>query len=164
MERAAYPSDLTDEQWAVIQSVLPKAKNGRTGRPPNYQRREIWNAIFYQARTGCEWRYLPHDLPPWQDVWEHFSRWRDNGTLQRVHDALREKVRLQEGRDPTPSAAIIDSQSVRTPQKGGTTASMPANWLKDANATSRWTLWAWFWRWWFTARASRTETGPNSSS
>ena len=164
MERAAYPSDLTDEQWAVIQSVLPKAKNGRTGRPPKYERREVWNAIFYQARTGCEWRYLPHDLPPWEDVWEHFSRWRDNGTLAQVHDALRAKGRLQEGREPTPSAAIIDSQSVKTPQKGGATASMPARRSKDANATSRWTPWAWFCAWWSTAPASKTGTEPNSSS
>jgi putative transposase len=164
MERAAYPSDLTDEQWAVIQSVLPQAKNGRTGRPPKYDRREIWNAIFYQARTGCEWRYLPHDLPPWEDVWEHFSRWRDNGMLQQVHDALREKVRLQEGREPTPSAAIIDSQSVRTPQKGGTTASMRANSSKDASATSRWIRWVCSFVSSCTARESKTRTGPNSSS
>ena len=164
MERAAYPSDLTDEQWAVIRSVLPPARSGRTGRPPKYDRREIWNAIFYQARTGCEWRYLPHDLPPWEDVWEHFSRWRDNGTLQQVHDALREKVRSQEGREPTPSAAIIDSQSVRTPQKGGTTASTMARRSKDASVTSRWIRWVCSWLSLSTAPESRTRTGPNSSS
>ena len=137
MERAAYPSDLTDQQWEKIQGVLPKAKGGKSGRPPKYPRREIWNAIFYQARTGCQWRYLPHDLPPWELVWEHFCRWRDDGTIERVHDALREKVRVREGRDPTPSAAIIDSQSVKTPQKGGTTALMPASRSRGASATSR---------------------------
>jgi putative transposase len=126
MERQPYSSDLTEVEWQVIQKVVPKAKNGRTGRPPKYPRREIWNAIFYQSRTGCQWRSLPHDLPPWDDVWDHFRRWRKSGLIQTVHDALREQVRQRAGKEPTPSAAIIDSQSVRTPQKGGTTATMPA--------------------------------------
>ena len=137
MKRQFYPSDLTDEQWQKIESVLPPAKGGRTGRPRKYPLREIWNAIFYQLRTGCAWRYLPHDFPPHADVWEHFCRWRDNGTIERVHDALREQVRIKEGREKTPSAAIIDSQSVKTTQKGGTTAMMPARRSKDANATLR---------------------------
>lgn len=136
MERKAYPSDLTDPQWQQIEALLPKAKGGRTGRPRTYALREIWNAIFYQARTGCQWRYLPHDLPPWEDVWDHFCRWRDDGTLERVHDALREKVRLQEGRETTPSAAILDSQSVKTPQKGGPTALTSTNRSKAASGTS----------------------------
>lgn len=138
MTRLAYPSDLSDAQWQQIQAVLPKAKSGRTGRPRTYALREIWNAIFYQARTGCEWRYLPHDLPPWEDVWDHFCRWRDSGTLEAVHDALREQVRLQEGREATPSAAIIDSQSVKTAQKGGPTAMMPARRSRVASAILRW--------------------------
>src|SRR5712691_139053 len=70
MERQAYPSDLTDDQWKILQSVVPKAKQGRTGRPGKYPRREIWTAIFSQAKTGCQWRYLPHDLPPWADVYD----------------------------------------------------------------------------------------------
>lgn len=127
MERKAYPSDLSDEQWIRIKSVFPAAKRGITGRPRKYDLREIWNAVFYVLRTGCAWRYLPHDFPPWNDVWEHFRRWRDNGTIKRVHDALREEVRVDDGRERTPSAAIIDSQSVKTAQKGGTTASMRAN-------------------------------------
>ena len=136
MQRKAYPTDLTDEQWHTIQEVLPPPKGGKSGRPPKYPRREIWDAIFYQARAGCAWRLLPHDLPPWELVWEHVERGRDDGISERVQDALREKVRVQEGRDPTPSAAILDSQSVRTPQKGGTTALMPASRSRGASATS----------------------------
>ncbi len=116
MERLAYPSDLTDDQWHKIETVLPSARGGRTGRRRKYPLREIWNAVFYQARTGCPWRHLPHDFPPHGDVWDHFRRWRDGGLIEKVHDALREQVRVQEGREPTPSAAIIDSQSVKTPQ------------------------------------------------
>jgi putative transposase len=164
MERRTYPSDLTDAQWETIQAVLPQAKNGRTGRPPKYPRREIWNAIFYQARTGCEWRYLPHDLPSWELIWEHFSRWREDGTLQQVHDALREKVRVQAGREPTPSAAIIDSQSVKTAQKGGPMASTMARRSKDVSVTSRWIHWVLSLPWSSTARASPTATAPNSCS
>jgi len=137
MERLPYPSDLTDPQWQCIQAVLPTAKEGRTGRPRKYPLREIWNAIFYQARAGCAWRLLPHDFPPHGVVWEHFCRWRDSGLIEAVHDALREKVRVQEGHKPTPSAAIIDSQSVKTPQKGGPTAMMPASTSRAASATSR---------------------------
>jgi putative transposase len=136
MERQPYPSDLTDQEWEVIQSVLPQAKGGKTGRPRDYPLREIWNAIFYQARTGCQWRYLPHDFPPHGDVWEHFCRWRDAGLIEAVHDALRGKVRTKEGRELTPSAAIIDSQSVKTPQKGGPTATTPARRSKGASVTS----------------------------
>ena len=96
MERQPYPSDLTDEQWEALQRAVPKPK--KPGRPPKYPRREIWNAIFYQDRTGCQWRALPHDLPPWNLVWEHFGRWRDRGLIQRVHEALRTEVRVQAGR------------------------------------------------------------------
>jgi transposase len=142
MNRAAYPSDLTDEEWAAIRSVLPPPKRGRSGRPRKYPLREIWNAIFYQARTGCQWEYLPHDIPPHGDVWDHFSRWRDEGLIETVHDALRGQVRAQAGREPTPSAAIIDSQSVKTAQKGGPTATTPARRSKGASGIWRWTRWA----------------------
>ena len=135
MERKTYPSDLSDEEWHRIESVLPAAKKGITGRPRKYELREMWNAIFYVLRTGCAWRYLPHDFPPWNDVWEHFRRWRDSGTIKIVHDALREQVRVDNGRESTPSAAIIDSQSVKTTQKGGTTASTRASRSKAASDT-----------------------------
>jgi transposase len=124
MEPEPYPSDLTDAQWVILQQVIPRPK--KSGRPPKYSRRAVWNAIFYQDRTGCQWRALPRDFPPWNLVWEHFCRWRDSGLIQRIHDALRTQVRVQDGREASPSAAIIDSQSVRTPQKGGTTATTPA--------------------------------------
>lgn len=136
MKRQPYPSDLTDDQWEAIQAVLPQPKGGKSGRPRQYPLREIWNAIFYQARTGCQWRYLPHDFPPHADVWEHFCRWRDTGLIEVVHDALRTNVRQQEGREPTPSAAIIDTQSVKTPQKGGPTATTRGRTSKGASATS----------------------------
>ena len=137
MERQTYPSDLTDDQWQTIQTVLPPAKGGRTGRPRLYPLRDIWDAVFYQARTGCAWRYLPHDFPPHGDVWDHFRRWRDSGLIEKVHDALRGQVRVKEGREPTPSAAIIDSQSVKTPQKGGPTVLTPVRTSRVASAISR---------------------------
>ena len=136
MERQAYPSDLSDVEWEILQQALPQPK--KPGRPPKYARREIWNAIFYQDRTGCQWRGLPHDFPPWDDVWEHFRRWRDTGLIAAVHDALRLQVREQAGREPTSSAAISDSQSVKTPQKGGPTATTPARRSKAASGISRW--------------------------
>jgi putative transposase len=119
--RSAYPTDLSDQEWQTIQAVLPQAKNGRTGRPRTYPLREIWNAIFYILyilRTGGAWRHLPHDFPPYNDVWDHFWCWRNEGVIERVHEALREQVRKKEGKQSTPSAAIIDSQSVKTAQKG----------------------------------------------
>jgi len=117
--------------------VLPPAKNGRTGRLRKYPLREIGNAIFYQARTGCAWRLLPHDFPPWGVVWFHFRRWRQNGTLERVHDALREDVRRAEGREPTPSAVALDSPSVKTTEKGGPGATTTQRRSLGASGISR---------------------------
>ena len=117
--RKAYRSDLTDAQWEVIQSVLPKPKGGRSGRPRDYPLREIWNAIFYQAHTGCPWEDLPRDFPPRSTVHGYFQAWTQDATLDRVHAALREKVRTQAGREPQPSAGSLDSQSAKSTEKGG---------------------------------------------
>jgi putative transposase len=115
--RELYPSDLTDEQWAVIEALVPKPKLG--GRPPKYLRREIVNGLLYVTRTGCQWRALPHDLPPWRIVSWYFMAWRDDRTLERIHDRLRSAVRLSAGRDVQPTAAVLDSQSVKTTEAGG---------------------------------------------
>jgi len=129
-----YPSDLTDEQWAILEPLIPPAKPG--GRPRSVDMREVINAIFYVDRTGCQWRALPHDFPPWSTVWSYFRTFRNDGTWERIHTTLRERVRVKQGREPTPSAAIIDSQSVKTSQKGGFAATMGANRSKAARGIS----------------------------
>jgi putative transposase len=112
-----YPCDLTDVEWAHLSSLLPGP--ARHGRPRRWAPRLLVNASFYVLRTGCAWRYLPREYPPWQTVYATFRRWRLQGVWQRVHEALRRSVRLQAGRDPEPSAAIMDSQSVKTTEDSG---------------------------------------------
>jgi transposase len=129
-----YPSDLTDQEWAILEPLLPAAKPG--GRPRTSDMREVLNAILYVDRTGCQWRALPRDFPPWPTVWTYFRAWRNDGTWERIHTALREAVRVKQGREPTPSAAIIDSQSVKTSQKGGGADTMEARRSKDVSAIS----------------------------
>ena len=120
MRERAYPTDLTDEQWAIIEPFLVhKPPPGKSGRPRLHALRDIINGIFYVLRTGCTWDMMPHDLPPWCTCNHYFSRWRTDGTWQKLHDALREKLRVRSGKEATPSAAVIDSQSVKTAEKGG---------------------------------------------
>lgn len=106
-----YPSDLTDGQWVLVDALLSAVKGG--GCPEAHPRREVVNAILYLVRTGCSWRQLPKDFPPWGTVYWHFARWRKDGSLDLLHDALRDRVRRAEGRDEQPTAAIIDAQSVK---------------------------------------------------
>jgi len=113
--RGGYPSDLTDEQWALVESLLPSARVGpKGGRREKHPRRRIVDAILYVVRTGCSWRQLPNDFAPWPTVYWYFTWWHDDDTVERIHDALRGRVREADGRNAEPSAGLIDSQSVRT--------------------------------------------------
>jgi putative transposase len=114
--RQAYPTDLNDTEWNAIAQLLPQPK--KTGRPREHTYREILNAIFYIVRSGCAWRLMAHDLPPWKTVYTYFRRWRKDGTWERLNTALREAVRAKQGRNQRPSAAILDSQSVKTVEGG----------------------------------------------
>lgn len=116
MRTRRYPSDLTDEQWTLAKPLILAARPG--GRPRKTDIREVINAILYLLRTGCQWRFLPQDFPPKSTVWEYYNTWRRDGTLDRIHDKLREQVRRRDGRPRTPSAASIDSQSVPATEGG----------------------------------------------
>ena len=121
MERLAYPTDLTDEQWLIVE---PYVRTSGLGRKPKHTKREFINSIFYQARTGCAWRLLPHDMPPWSTVYKCFEDWRDAGIWDRLLTGLRQAVRQAAGRDPEPTAGAIDTQSVQTGGKRGAVSGM----------------------------------------
>jgi putative transposase len=140
MARIAYPSDLTDSQWKLIEKRIPPAKPG--GRYRSVNMREVVNGIVYLVRTGCSWRQLPHDFPPWGTVHGYYRCFRLDGTWQKIHDALRDKVRLAAGRKKSPSAAIVDSQSVKTTEKGGPAVTTRARRSTDASGILSSTRWA----------------------
>ena len=133
-----YPSDLSDAEWAVIEPMIPPAKHG--GRKRSVNVREVLNGIFYVLSTGCQWPALPKDLPPKSTVWDYLDLWEWDGTLERIHHALYVETREREGREASPTAAIIDSQSAKAAQKGAPRstrrAMMPARKSRAARGTS----------------------------
>jgi putative transposase len=127
-----YPSSLTEQEWKVLE---PMVVQGKMGRPRKYSIRDILDGMFYVLRGGIQWRMMPKEFPPWESVYDYFRRWRENGMWDKIHDELRKKCRVKAGKKEDPSAAIVDSQSVKTVQKGGKKATMQARRRKVASVT-----------------------------
>jgi putative transposase len=134
-----YPSDVSDAEWDVIAPLLPAAKAG--GRPRTTSLRDVVNAIFYVSRGGVAWRMLPKDFPAYQTTYRYFRAWSKDGTWDKVHEALRDRLRQKVGRGASPSAAIIDSQSAKTTEKGASRGTMRAKKSKGASGISSSTRW-----------------------
>jgi putative transposase len=135
-QRLAYTTDLTDEEWQVLAPLLPPERSG--GRPRTYPIREVLNGIPYVLRAGGAWRFMPHDLPHGQTAYQTVRAWRQDGTWRRLHDHLREEVRVRMGRHPQPAAAISDTQTVQTTETGGATAMMGRSSSTGAHAIASW--------------------------
>lgn len=136
MSRKPYPSDLTNEEWAQIEPLLYEGVYRRSGCRGKYPRREMFNAILYVLRTGCQWTDLPHDFPPWKTVYSQFLRWRDKDLFQKLNDHLSRCFRKLLGKNADPSVGIVDSQSVKTTEKKGSVDSTGARRLKAGKDTS----------------------------
>jgi len=135
-----HPSDLTDAEWALVEPLIPPAKRG--GRRRSVNVREVLNGIFYVLSTGCQWPALPKDLPPKSTVYDYFDLWEWDGTLERIHHALYVQVREREGREASPTAAIIDSQSAKAAQKGGRRSIRKASMLARRSRAESATSWS----------------------
>jgi transposase len=131
-EKKRYGSDLTTAQWLVLKPLIPKEKSG--GRPRTVNIREVLNGILYRLKNGCTWENLPKDFPNHKTVFDYFRKWTLDGTIEKIHDALRRAVRIAAGKEETPTAGSIDSQSVKTTQKGALVVMMPVKKLKVENA------------------------------
>jgi transposase len=131
--KPTYPTDLTDTEWAILEPLIPAPKSG--GRPATYARRDILDAIFYVLRGGNSWRMLPADFPHWKTVYDYFRQWKKSGLYERMNDALRVQTREALGLNAVPTAAIVDSRSVKTSQKGGSGATMVEKRSTDASTT-----------------------------
>jgi transposase len=137
-DRQPYPSDVTDKEWELLEPLLPK--HPAKGRPWRWSPRDYVNALFYLLRTGCPWRQLPHDMPPWSTVYSRFQQWQKQKVWEQILEVLRGRARECSGRDPDPSALIINSQTVKTTEKGGSMATTAPSEYVAVSGISRWTL------------------------